>query len=179
MRIFVFSDTHGDASGMDMVVSKAPPDMIIHCGDGMDDALLIKRKYPKIELHAVPGNSDRNQTAEREGYLQIMGHTVYIAHGDMFNHGKGATRSGPESEIAGHARRNGADIALYGHTHVATFSYEKGIYIMNPGIASLKKPYRHKPRFGCIELYENNAIFKILSVEVFELTIPESAEFGL
>ena len=44
---------------------------------------------------------------------------------------------------------------------------------MNPGSAALKKPYDYKPSFGCIELFENKAIFKLLSVEVFEKLSPE------
>ena len=44
MRIFVFSDTHGDTSGMDLVLSRTKPDIIIHCGDGADDAVEIQKK---------------------------------------------------------------------------------------------------------------------------------------
>jgi len=172
MRIFVFSDTHGDTTGMDLVISRAAPDMIIHCGDGADDAAEIHQKYPNIEMYIVRGNSDKYFDVEQEKYLHIMGHTIYYTHGDTFNHGKGVTRSDSESEIVRYARQHGADIVLHGHTHIAMFSFENGVYLMNPGSASLKKPNDYRPSFGCIELFEGNVIVKILSVEVFEILTP-------
>ena len=166
MRIFVFSDTHGDESGMDLVISKAKPDFLIHCGDGMNDAIAIEKKYPDIKVHVVRGNCD-GSSVERERFLHILNYTFYITHGDRFNHGGGVTRSGEESEILVYAKEQGANIVLHGHTHLATFFYEEGVYVMNPGSGSLKKPYDYKPSFGCIELFENKAIFKLLSIEVF------------
>jgi len=79
MRIFVFSDTHGDTSGMELVLSKMKPDVIIHCGDGAGDALEIQKKYPDIDVHIVRGNygDDNYASMEHEKYLQIMGHTIY------------------------------------------------------------------------------------------------------
>ena len=169
MRIFVFSDTHGDMSGMDLVLSKTKPDVIIHCGDGVDDALEIQKKYPDIDVHMVRGSDGvDNYDIEYEKYLHIMGHTIYFTHGDKFNHGAGVTRSNPKSEIVEYAKQHGANIVLHGHTHSATFSFDRGVYLLNPGSASLKPPYDFKPSFGCIELYEDNVIFKILSVEIFQ-----------
>jgi putative phosphoesterase len=173
MRIFVFSDTHGDISGMDLVLSKTEPEVIIHCGDGVADAKEIQMKYPKIEFHIVRGNyGDDNYSIEQEKYIQIMGYSIYITHGNKFDnlgiHGEGVTKSSHASEIVKYAKEHGANIVLHGHTHLATFSFDNGIYLLNPGSASLKKPYDYKPTFGCIEIYENNIIFKLLSVEVFE-----------
>ena len=170
MRIFAFSDTHGDTSGMDLVLSKTKPDVIIHCGDGAGDAMEIQRKYPDIEFHIVRGNyGDDNLTdLESEKYLEIMGRTFYITHGDKFNvYNKDVTKTNQHSEIIKHAKQRGANIVLHGHTHLATFSFDNSIYLLNPGSASLKTPYDFKPSFGCIELYETNVIIKILSVEVF------------
>ena len=175
MRIFVFSDTHGDMSGMDLVLSKTKPDVIIHCGDGVNDALNIQEKYSDIEVHIVRGNyGDDNHDIEHEKYLQFMGHTIYFTHGDKFNvHGASTTKSSLRSEIVEYAKQHGANIVLHGHTHLATFSFDKGVYLLNPGSASLKQPYDFKPSFGCIEMYENNVIFKILSVEVFQKLDPD------
>jgi len=170
MLIYVFSDTHGDTSGMDLVISKLKPDMIIHCGDGMDDAIEISKKYPDIKTCIVRGNCDDNPAVENQAMLQLKGHTLYITHGDQFNHGKGLglTISGENSEIAAYAKQQGATIVLHGHTHQATYFCDDGVSVMNPGSASMKKPYDYKPSFGCIELYENKAVFKLLSIEVLE-----------
>ena len=106
---------------------------------------------------------------EQEKFLTIMGYTIFIAHGDKFNvFNKDVTKTNHANEIIEYAKQHNANIILHGHTHLATFSFDNGIYLLNPGSASIKTPYDFKPSFGCIELYETNAIFKILSVEVFE-----------
>jgi putative phosphoesterase len=167
----VFSDTHGDMSGMDLILSKTKPDVIIHCGDGAGDAIGIQEKYPDVEVHIVRGNygDDNHATLEQEKILKFMGHTIFIAHGDKFNvFNKDVTKTNNSNEIIKYAKQHNADIVLHGHTHLTTFSFDNGIYLLNPGSASLKAPYDFKPSFGCIELHEANAVFKILSVEVFE-----------
>ena len=177
MRIFVFSDTHGDASGMDLVISKTKPDVLIHCGDGVDDVIEIKNKYPDIEVHMVRGNygDDNHSDMEQEKCLKIMGHTIFISHGDKFNvWNKDVTKTNHKNEIIEYAKKHDATIVLHGHTHLSTFSFDSdsGIYLLNPGSGSLKVPYDFKPSFGCIELCEDNIVFKILSIEVFgKLTI--------
>ena len=176
MRIFVFSDTHGDTNGMDLVLSKTKPDIVIHCGDGAGDAIKIQRKYPDVEFHIVRGNygDDNHDTMPQEKHLEIMGYTIFVTHGDKFNvYNESTTKSNPGSEIIAYALQNNANIVLHGHTHLATFSFDSGIYLLNPGSASLKKGYDYKPSFGCIELSETKAIFKILSVEVFEKLSPD------
>ena len=145
MRIFVFSDTHGDTSGMELVLSKTKPDVLIHCGDGIEDAIAIQKKYPDIKVHAVPGNCDKESLADKEIYVEIMDHRIYITHGDQFNHGVSVTRSGAESEIVTHAKQQGVDIILHGHTHLATFFIKDDVYVLNPGSAAAKKPYDFKP----------------------------------
>jgi len=176
MRIFVFSDTHGDTTGMDLVLSKTKPDVIIHCGDGTDDAIEIRRKYPDIDVHIVRGNygDDNHASMVHEKFLHIMGHVIYFTHGDKFNVYSGsATKSNPASEIVEYAKQHGANIVLHGHTHLATFSFGNGIYLLNPGSGSLKKGYDYKPSFGCIEICETNVTFKLLSIEVFEKLDPD------
>jgi len=83
-------------------------------------------------------------------------------------HNESATKQNPKNEIVKYAKQNNANIVLHVHTHLATFAFDNGVYLLNPGSASLKKGYDYKPSFGCIELCETKAIFKILSIEVFE-----------
>ena len=171
VRIFVFSDTHGDTSGMELVLSKSwtKPDAIIHCGDGAWDALEIARKFPEAAVHVVRGNVDADlPNLPEEQCLKIAGRKIYFAHGDKFNvHGESVTGANANSEIVTRAKELGAEIVLHGHTHLATLSLERGVYLLNPGSASLKQPYDFKPSFGCVEIFEGHVVCKILSVAVF------------
>ena len=51
-------------------------------------------------------------------------------HGDLYGvkyHTEGLRRL---------ARETGADIVLYGHTHISNIEYADGLYIVNPGTVS-------------------------------------------
>jgi putative phosphoesterase len=172
MKIFVFSDTHGDIDGMDLIISMSKPDLIIHLGDLINDALKIQNKYSDIQMIIMRGNADNDDSFVQEKHINIYGKNIYITHGDQFNHGQGVTRSAPESEMVTHAMQNNIDIVLYGHIHTPVLSLERGIFVMNPGSASNNKIHGFYPTFGLIELYENNVICKILSVEMFKYLIP-------
>ena len=44
MKIAVFSDTHGFSRGMINAVEEYKPDQIIHLGDGMNDAEMLRAR---------------------------------------------------------------------------------------------------------------------------------------
>lgn len=168
MKIFVFADTHGDTDGIELVISKSKPDLIIHLGDLVTDALKIQNKYPNIEMIIIRGNADNDDSIAKEKNIYISGKNIYLTHGDQFNHGKGVTRSAPESEIVAYAIQNNVDIVLYGHVHTPILSYERNVFAMNPGSSVFDRKRGFNPTFGLIELFENNIICKILSIEMFQ-----------
>ena len=172
MKIFVFSDTHEDIEGVDLVISKSKPNLIIHLGDFISDAMKIQVKYPDIEMIMIRGNADDDNSIACEKHINISGKNIYLTHGEQFNHGQGVTRSAPESEIVTYAIQNNIDIVLFGHVHVPILSFERGIFVMNPGSAALDGKHGFNPTFGLIELYENNVICKILSVDMFKYIVP-------
>ena len=63
------------------------------------------------------------------------------------------------------ARRAGADIALFGHTHLVHEEYdpESGIYLFNPG--SIGEPREGKPSYGILSLAGENVLFSTGNVE--------------
>lgn len=64
-------------------------------------------------------------------YFVLTENILYLA---VHGHKYGVKRSLETLKAA--ARKKGADILLYGHTHERFCSYEDGLYIMNPGSTS-------------------------------------------
>lgn len=131
MKILVFSDSHAFLSYMRRCVELVKPDAIVHLGDFYDDAQVLAEEYPHIPLHCVPGNCDRYRCpigASEMLCYTIGGVMIYMTHGH--NH---RVKSGTGA-LTADARRCGAALALYGHTHRPDCHQDNdGLWVMNPG----------------------------------------------
>ena len=146
MRIVVFSDSHRDIKSMLYVVDKAAPDMIIHLGDLIYDAVEVSRQFIGIPIEMVKGNCDLGSAASSYKMVTVAGKKIFMTHGDVFG-----VRTGT-SDLASEGKKRSADLILYGHTHRPVIKKKKGIIMMNPGsIGKYARGPRH-PSFGVIEI---------------------------
>ncbi len=177
-KILVFSDSHGAAAVVSMILERTGGlcDAVIFCGDGIGDLLAwldrnsadsaAREKIPPV-LAFVAGNGDSRRypvqfdcrLKPEDGWapsvripqrqlLYACGHTVYIVHGNSQGVYYETETLEAEAEFAG------ADIAVYGHTHIAAEARRK-IYLMNPG--SCARPRRQTPPgFAVLELSGKN-----------------------
>lgn len=135
VTILVFSDSHSGLSMMRRCMEKFKPQAVIHLGDFYEDAEAIQDDYRHIPFHIVAGNCDRNRcplSAREMLCYPVGGVMMFMAHGH--NHkvkmGLGA--------LLNDARRYGAQIALFGHTHQACCVQEEdGLVVMNPGTCAV------------------------------------------
>ena len=140
MDILIFSDSHGAADHINEVMSRctAPPDAVIFLGDGLRDLDFFDTG--DAELHCVRGNCDFGAVLEEDEEMFILGGLkIMITHGHKYGVKNGYT------SLAEHAARRGADIILFGHTHVPIFhcfsagerigntELKKPLYVFNPG----------------------------------------------
>ncbi|MBN1531697.1 MAG: YfcE family phosphodiesterase [Spirochaetes bacterium] len=131
MKILVVSDSHGNSERLRRIVdAERPFQYLVHCGDGVNDLLHAGVPADAVTL-AVAGNVDlgRGITGERILWTRIGGRAFMITHGDLFGAHNGL--SGLEREAA----RGGADIVLFGHTHVRHLREEPPA-MLNPGSAN-------------------------------------------
>lgn len=131
MRILILSDSHAGLSFMRRCVEKVKPDAVVHLGDYYDDGQTLAEENPHLVVHQVPGNCDRNRcrlnTAEILNY-PIGGVRFYMTHGHRH-----FVKSGIGGLLAD-ARRAGAQVVLYGHTHCADCHQQPdGLWVLNPG----------------------------------------------
>ena len=140
MKILVFSDSHRSLSGMYAAIDLHRPQQVIHLGDIMSDAEEVAEHYPKLPFCLVPGNCDGWGVAVPvKKQINLAGKSILLSHGHRWG-----VKSGYDTAIAD-ARAVGADILLFGHTHIPLCrQLEDGLWMMNPGPA--------RSSYGVIEI---------------------------
>ncbi len=189
-RILILSDSHGQRELFRLIVEKAGPscDALVFCGDGagdfvscMDDAAsdaAFAEFVPPVAAF-VEGNGDADRFPVRfnpagkkssdvfyeliipkRQILQAAGHVIYAVHGHEQGAYYGTEALERECEAAG------ADIALYGHTHIAA-EMRRGVYVVNPGSISYPRSLT-PPSFAVLELdgKNSNAVFYRIDVHL-------------
>jgi putative phosphoesterase len=144
MRICVISDTHRHASSIDALADKIKAvDVLIHLGDNVDDVAIIE-KYYKGRIINVKGNCDFSVGKPNDRLEEVCGKKIFLTHGHRYSVKEGL------SKLKYKALETGADIVLYGHTHIAKIDYEEGIWYINPGSAA--EPRDGAPSFAIIDI---------------------------
>ena len=182
-RILVLSDSHGQRELFRLIVEKAGPscDALVFCGDGAGDfvSCMDNAASDASFAHLVPpvaafveGNGDADRfpvrfdptgkkssgglyelTIPKRQILQAADHVIYAVHG----HEQGAYYG--TDVIERECKAAGADIALYGHTHIAA-EIRRSVYVVNPGSISYPRSLT-PPSFAVLELdgKNRNAVF--------------------
>lgn len=115
---------------MRFAITRVKPDAVIHLGDYYDDGETMQQEFKHIRFHQVPGNCDRFRCLARQPEVlcyDVGGVRMFMTHGHLQNVKYGTYALEYE------ARKQGAAIVLYGHTHIADLRQEDGMWIMNPG----------------------------------------------
>lgn len=133
MLIGVVSDTHKSKWVFDNVYAKLKNvDLLIHLGDNVKDVDEFKN-YFSCPIINVRGNCDFSTTTPSETIEVIEGKTFFITHGHNYN------VKYTLLNLLYKAKEMGADVVLYGHTHISQILFQEGIWIVNPGSPSLAR----------------------------------------
>jgi len=134
VRIGIVSDSHGDVrvfNDMLAVPGAAEAELWLHAGDFAPDAddleIMSGRRVAR-----VLGNCDLFiDGVYDETLVEAAGHRIFLTHGHLFNVRFDTVM------LAEAARTAGADIAVYGHTHIALVEHGD-VTVLNPG--SIARP---------------------------------------
>ena len=129
-------------------------DIIIHLGDGGQDFEAVRALFPAKTLCLVRGNSDWGADAPVVDMLTVQGKRIFFAHGHTFQ-----VKLSTEA-IETEARRMGAHILLFGHTHVPMTHYADGLYLLNPGSISL--PRAGRASYGVVDITDAGIVTRIV-----------------
>jgi len=128
MRVLVVSDVHGKLNLLREAIEAQPTARdVIFLGDGLRQVEDVMDLYPDRTFYTVPGNCDFGAQGIPVRQETFGGKRFYFTHGHLHGVKHGLYRL----DLA--AREAGADIALFGHTHLAYEEYADGLYLFNPG----------------------------------------------
>jgi putative phosphoesterase len=127
MKVLVISDSHGDQKTVEEIIRKEKPDLSLHLGDFGRD---LK------EGISVRGNCDGLSHFPLKRIFELKGHRIMMSHG----HKEGVKRG--LNNLYYHAKEQGVNIVLFGHTHLPLQERIGDILFLNPGSVSLPPPGR-------------------------------------
>ncbi len=165
MNVLILSDTHKNRDRLKKVLElHRDADAVIHLGDGYSDFSGID--LGDIPLYRVRGNCDEESdgfgTLSDEELIELGGIKILMFHGHRHGVKFGLAKA------AAYAVSKGADVLLYGHTHIPRQVYlgageragirvlERPLWIFNPG--SLGSPREGMPSFGVLTIRDGQIL---------------------
>ncbi|MBQ7058574.1 MAG: metallophosphoesterase family protein [Firmicutes bacterium] len=154
MTFLILSDTHGriDRAGELIERLHEQIDGVWHLGDNYRDFELLEKRYRPLyhlAFQAVPGNCDSFCPAPNRLSIPVEGHRVFMQHGDAFGVSGYSIGQFPRA-----AKREKANVVLFGHTHVPLIEVQDGVLYLNPGSLSLPKG-GSEPSYALLDLERN------------------------
>ena len=152
MKILVVSDTHGDLEKMRLAADLENPDLILHLGDHDSDAMDLARERPDLDICYVCGNCDSPFGGAAKTFCRTCGGVkIFAAHGHTY----GVKNSLLRFSYA--AREQGAQVALFGHTHCPFCEMRDGLWLMNPGACK-----GWNPTYGLVEIEKGSVSCRVV-----------------
>lgn len=163
MKIAILGDTHKNEYGLSLALNKInelKADMVIHLGDCVDDIETIKSSFNGNVL-GVAGNCDCTSKFPSNQLININTKKIFFTHGHLY----GVKNS--INSILYKGEELGADIILFGHTHLSILDEFNHIILMNPG--SIPKP---SPlcKSGCIGFIDISDDGEIISKQLYPIS---------
>lgn len=146
MKAIVMSDSHKNFNSILRIMDQETErDLLIHAGDVQQDVEDILSVWPEIPIEYVLGNNDYGVFGvPYQRLFSFGGKKIFLTHGHMYHVKSSLIR------LIRHAQKLGADICVFGHTHLPYLQEVQGMWVLNPG--STRNSY------AVIEVQEDGAI---------------------
>ena len=156
IKAAVFSDTHGNIFPMLEAARAANADVLIHLGDHDRDAQLLRQALPDTLLYSVCGNCDYAPLSPATMTVELGPVKAFLTHGHLYS----VSRWQADSLVYA-AQEQGAQIAMFGHTHSPVNDTLGGVTLINPGTAGKGRDLT----WAMVTVFDNGAV----SCEIREL----------
>jgi uncharacterized protein len=159
MRIVVMSDTHGETDLIDQVRnSVSTVDAVFHCGDSELDT----QHESLQDAFVVGGNCDWDSSFAAEVFTEVNGVKVLMTHGHLWQ------VKSTMLPLSYRAQEVGADVVLFGHSHLIGAELIDGMLFVNPGSLELPRGRKEKS-YAIIEKLPSEWVVTFFSNEHIEL----------
>ena len=151
-RLLVLSDSHGGRAAIERILMKESKtiDALIFLGDGLRDLESVLTLFPKLRAYSVAGNCDYGALEPLDGLAAFDGVVVFYTHGHMY----GVKYDLDTLSDAAAAR--GANVALFGHTHIPVAEQRGDVFLFNPG--SCGRCYTGPNTYGILTLADGKVV---------------------
>ena len=154
-KLLILSDSHNSTGAVERILhAESDATAVIFLGDGLRDLEEALTLYPKMKVYAVAGNCDFGALEPLDGLA------AFYTHGHMY----GVKYDLDTLTDAAAAR--GAEVALFGHTHIPVAEQRGKVFLFNPG--SCGRCYTGPNTYGVLTLDQG----KIISHEHKEVPHP-------
>ena len=136
-KLLILSDSHNSRLALENILATEADsiDALIFLGDGLRDLEQALTFYPSLRAYAVAGNCDF-------GALDTHGHMYGVKY-DL-------------DTLADAAAARGANVALFGHTHIPVAEERGGVFLFNPG--SCGRCYTGPNTYGILTLADGKVV---------------------
>ncbi|MDD3172647.1 MAG: metallophosphoesterase [Herbinix sp.] len=146
MKILIISDTHGRNHHVLTTIERVSPiDLLIHLGDFDGGEEYIKSISP-CPTEMVSGNNDFYNGIPKEVIMRIGKYVIMLTHGHRYGVNYNT------SDLIETAKRNKANIVMFGHTHVPMINLSDSVWAINPGSLALPRQNGRIPTFIIMDI---------------------------
>lgn len=165
MRYLVFSDTHGNIRDAAMLIEQwhKQIDGVWHLGDNARDMKFLENQYAhslSLAFSGVNGNCDAPSSVPYKRLFDLEGRRILLCHGHLYHVGLGL------SYIKQKAHDMGANVVLFGHTHVPLCLEEEGVLYLNPGSLTSPRGGSHAS-YAILEIEKGRAAATLMDYSKF------------
>ena len=144
-RLVVVSDSHGNPAALRRAIASVPDaNAVFFLGDGIRDLLQVREEFPGLRFYPVAGNCDYGALEPTDGLAAFDGVVIFYTHGHMYG------VKYDLDTLADAASARGAEVALFGHTHIPHAETRSGVFLFNPG--SCGRCYTGPDTYGILTL---------------------------
>ena len=150
-KLLVLSDSHGARDAIKRILNKEQNnvDAVIFLGDGLRDLEQALAFFPHLRVYSVAGNCDYGALEPLDGLAGFDQTVVVCTHGPMYG------VKYDLDTLADAAAARGAEVALFGHSHIPHAEQRGNVFLFNPG--SCGRCYTGPDTYGLLTL-ENGAV---------------------
>ena len=153
MKVLIVSDTHGREQNLAEALEQTGPiDQLSHLGDVEGGAEHIRELAGDAPAAIIAGNNDFFCDLPNERIFTLGGHRIFMTHGHGYFVHSGTLYLKRE------ARKKGADIVMFGHTHKPYMEEDNELLVLNPGSLSLPRQEGHRPTYIVMEIADDGQI---------------------
>lgn len=150
-KLLILSDSHGSAQAVRRILAAEKEiDAVIFLGDGLHDLEQALTEAPKMRVYSVAGNCDFGALEPLDGLAAFDSVVIFYTHGHMYG------VKYDLDTLAEAAAARGAEVALFGHTHIPLEEQHGTVLLFNPG--SCGRCYTGPDTYGILTLADGRVL---------------------